>query len=42
MCANICARLAWIHHSYNNNSGIYIFVRTSFGRFWGIFVAFMQ
>ncbi|WP_419334219.1 amino acid permease [Spiroplasma endosymbiont of Sarcophaga variegata] len=41
VCAHICARFAWIHHSYNNG-GIYIFVRTSFGRFWGIFVAFMQ
>ncbi|WP_148552293.1 hypothetical protein [Spiroplasma mirum] len=41
MCAYACTKLARLHHSHNNG-GAYIYVWTSCGRFWGIFVAFMQ
>ncbi|AGM24996.1 APC family permease [Spiroplasma chrysopicola] len=41
ICAWAFAKMAKIHQS-NNNGAAYIYVRTSFGKFWGIFVAFMQ
>lgn len=41
ICAWAFAKMARVHHS-NNNGASYIYVRTSFGKFWGIFVAFMQ
>ena len=41
ICAWAFAKMARIHHS-NNNGASYIYVRTTFGKFWGIFVAFMQ
>ncbi|WHQ36544.1 APC family permease [Spiroplasma sp. SV19] len=41
ICAWAFAKMARVHHS-NNNGASYIYVRTTFGKFWGIFVAFMQ
>ncbi|AKM54247.1 transmembrane protein permease [Spiroplasma eriocheiris] len=41
ICAWAFAKMARVHHS-DNNGASYIYVRTSFGKFWGIFIAFMQ
>ncbi|ATZ18737.1 hypothetical protein ESOMN_v1c03550 [Williamsoniiplasma somnilux] len=41
ICAIAFARMAKIHNS-DNNGGSYIYVRTTFGKFWGVFIAFMQ
>lgn len=40
-CAWAFAKMAKIHNS-DANGAAYIYVRTSFGRFWGWFVGFMQ
>ena len=40
-CAWAFAKLSKIHNS-DNNGGAYIYVRTTFGRFWGWIVGFMQ
>lgn len=40
-CAWAFAKLSRIHNS-DNNGGAYIYVRTTFGRFWGWLVGFMQ
>ncbi len=40
-CAWAFAKMAKIHNS-DANGAAYIYVRTSFGRFWGWFIGFMQ
>ncbi|WP_425380969.1 APC family permease [Spiroplasma endosymbiont of Polydrusus pterygomalis] len=40
-CAWAFAKLSRIHNS-DNNGGAYIYIRTTFGRFWGWLVGFMQ